>query len=71
MRLFYWIGGSEDGQWNEAFSNVFPHYHSHSETVSAIDSMGFRWREVKAGEAEPKTFDQYRDEHGHESRAGE
>ncbi len=71
MRIFYWTGGELSGNWQEAFSNVFPHYHTHARVVADIERMGFRVRELEPGEAEPKTFDQYRDEHGHQSRAGE
>ena len=44
MRIFYYTGGTERGQWREAFPNVWPEYKPAADLIEEIVRAGYTVR---------------------------
>ncbi len=44
VRIFYWHGGTINGEWREAFANVWPEYTPAPELIEQIKRAGFTVR---------------------------
>jgi hypothetical protein len=44
MRIFFWSGGTENGEWREAFANVWPEFTPAPKLIESLKRAGFKVR---------------------------
>jgi hypothetical protein len=44
MRIFFWSGGTENGEWRECFANVWPEFTPAPKLIESLKRAGFKVR---------------------------